>query len=83
MTNKQLLIKKLLEIKKIDEWKNYEFCIKIGENDKKWRMGTYIFPFFKNGKDLIHTRFFKPIITINFLLENIKSKNYFIRKKNY
>ena len=76
MTYKQLLIKKLLEIKKIDDWKNYQFCI-----EDKDRGGRYVFDFFVDGKNLIETRFFKPNWTVKFLLNNIELKNYFIRKK--
>lgn len=77
MTYKQLLIKKLLEIKNIDEWKNYQFCIKH-ENS-----GTYVFDFFPDGKNLIKNRFFQPLTTIKFLLKNIETKNYFIRERKY
>lgn len=74
MTYKQLLINKLLQIKKINEWKNYQFCI---EKDN----GTWVFDFFVDGKNLIETRFFTPILTTKFLLKNIEAKNYFIRKR--
>jgi len=78
MTYKQLLIKKLLEIKKIDEWKNYQFCINV-----KNMSGTFVFDFFPDGKNLIKNRFFHPINTIKFLIKNIEAKNYFIRERKY
>ena len=77
LSNKQLLIKKLLEIKQIDDWKNYQLCI--------WHkngIDKYVFDFFIDGKNLLQNRFFHPILTTKFLLENIEEKNYFLRKSS-